>query len=175
MHPYPSPEQDCKVWVRSSAVTNSGTSKQITPLNMSYFASYLKKTYGSGMHVILPESGLSSKYGSTNQEDQQACAVAYSYYLAEFNSNRKKLEALFACLADEWTKDGCMVANWVFGNEGLYHADGKDTYTKPKKSADVFKYMDTKSYSSHVSSYMKKYLGTSWTSKIPGWNPSKFK
>lgn len=167
MHPYPSPEQDCKVWVRSSAVTNSGTSKQITPLNMSYFASYLKKTYGSGMHVILPESGLSSKYGSTNQEDQQACAVAYSYYLAEFNSNIDMYG-----YHREMDKSGETSGGWYMG---LYHADGKDTYTKPKKSADVFKYMDTKSYSSHVSSYMKKYLGTSWTSKIPGWNPSKFK
>ena len=167
MHPYPSPEQDCKVWVRSSAVTNSGTSKQITPLNMSYFASYLKKTYGSGIHVILPESGLSSKYGSTNQEDQQACAVAYSYYLAEFDSNIDMYG-----YHREMDKSGETAGGWYMG---LYHADGKDTYTKPKKSADVFKYMDTKSYSSHVSSYMKKYLGTSWTSKIPNWNPSKFK
>ncbi len=167
MHPYPSPEQDCKIWVRSSAVTNSGTSKQITPLNMSYFASYLKKTYGSGMHIILPESGLSSKYGSVNQEDQQACAVAYSYYLTEFNSNIDMYG-----YHREMDKSGETAGGWWMG---LYHADGKDTYTKPKKSADVFKYMDTKSYSSHVSSYMKKYLGTSWTSKIPNWNPSKFK
>ena len=167
MHPYPSPEQDCKIWVRSSAVTNSGTSKQITPLNMSYFASYLKKTYGSGIHIILPESGLSSKYGSVNQEDQQACAVAYSYYLTEFNSNIDMYG-----YHREMDKSGETSGGWYMG---LYHADGKDTYTKPKKSADVFKYMDTKSYSSHVSSYMKKYLGTSWTSKIPGWNPSKFK
>ena len=72
----------------------------------------------------------------------------------------------------EMDKSGETSGGWYMG---LYHADGKDTYTKPKKSADVFKYMDTKSYSSHVSSYMKKYLGTSWTSKIPGWNPSKFK
>ena len=167
MHPYPSPEQDCKIWVRSSAVTNSGTSKQITPLNMSYFASYLKKTYGSGIHIILPESGLSSKYGSVNQEDQQACAVAYSYYLTEFNSNIDMYG-----YHREMDKSGETAGGWWMG---LYHADGKDTYTKPKKSADVFKYMDTKSYSSHVSSYMKKYLGTSWTSKIPNWNPSKFK
>ncbi|MBR3169751.1 MAG: RICIN domain-containing protein [Lachnospiraceae bacterium] len=167
MHPYPSPEQDCKVWIRSSAVTNSGTSKQITPLNMSYFASYLKKTYGSGIHIILPESGLSSKYGSVNQEDQQACAVAYSYYLAEFNSNIDMYG-----YHREMDKSGETAGGWYMG---LYHADGRDTYGKPKKSADVFKYMDTKSYSSHVSSYMKKYLGTSWTSKIPNWNPSKFK
>ena len=167
MHPYPSPEQDCKIWVRSSAVTNSGTSKQITPLNMSYFASYLKKTYGNGIHIILPESGLSSKYGSVNQEDQQACAVAYSYYLTEFNSNIDMYG-----YHREMDKAGETAGGWWMG---LYHADGKETYNKPKKSADVFKYMDTKSYSSHVSSYMKKYLGTKWTSKIPGWNPSKFK
>ena len=167
MHPYPSPEQDCKIWVRSSAVTNSGTSKQITPLNMSYFASYLKKTYGNGIHIILPESGLSSKYGSVNQEAQQACAVAYSYYLAEFNSNIDMYG-----YHREMDKAGETSGGWWMG---LYHADGKETYAKPKKSADVFKYMDTRSYSSHVSSYMKKYLGTNWTSKIPGWNPSKFK
>lgn len=167
MHPYPSPEQDCKVWVRNSAVTDSGTSKQITPLNMRYFASYLKKTYGSGMHVIMSESGLSSKYGSVNQEEQQACALAYSYYLAEFDSNIDMYG-----YHREMDKSGETAGGWWLG---LYHADGKDTYTKPKKSADVFKYMDTKSYSSHVSSYMKKYLGSSWTSKIPNWNPSVFK
>ena len=72
----------------------------------------------------------------------------------------------------EMDKSGETAGGWYMG---LYHADGRDTYGKPKKSADVFKYMDTKSYSSHVSSYMKKYLGTSWTSKIPNWNPSKFK
>jgi hypothetical protein len=134
---------------------------------MSYFASYLKKTYGNGIHIILPESGLSSKYGSVNQEAQQACAVAYSYYLAEFNSNIDMYG-----YHREMDKAGETSGGWWMG---LYHADGKETYAKPKKSADVFKYMDTRSYSSHVSSYMKKYLGTNWTSKIPGWNPSKFK
>lgn len=167
MHPYPSPEQDCKIWVRSSYVTDSGTSKQITPLNMRYFASYIKKTYGSSTRIILPESGFSSKYGSTNQEDQQACAVAYGYYLSEFDSNID----MFG-YHREMDKSGETSGGWWMG---LYYADGKDTYTKPKKSADVFKYMDTKSYSSHVSSYMSKYLGSGWTSKIPNWNPSKFK
>ena len=105
--------------IRSSAVTNSGTSKQITPLNMSYFASYLKKTYGSGIHIILPESGLSSRYGSVNQEEQQACAVAYSYYLAEFNSNIDMYG-----YHREMDKAGETAGGWYMG---LYHADGKDT------------------------------------------------
>jgi hypothetical protein len=160
MHPYPSPEQDCKIWVRSSAVTNSGTSKQITPLNMSYFASYLKKTYGSGIHIILPESGLSSKYGSVNQEDQQACAVAYSYYLAEFNSNIDMYG-----YHREMDKSGETAGGWYMG---FYHADGRDTYGKPKKSADVFKYMDT-SLTEKVSKSSLKVIGArKWSDLISG-------
>lgn len=167
MHPYPSPEQDCKIWVRNNTVTNSGTSKQITPLNMRYFASYIKKTYGNDTHVIMSECGLSSKKGTVNQEDQQACAVAYAYYLAEFDKNID----LFS-YHREADQAGETNAGWWLG---LYSADGSGGFTKPKKAADVFRYMDTKSYSSHVSSYMSKYLGSSWTGKIPGWNASRFK
>ena len=161
MHPYPSPEQDCRIWNRVFTVEDSGAAQQITPLNSRFFSAYIKNTYGSNTRVIMSETGLSSVYNGTQMQGQQAAAVAFAYYLAEFDPNID----MFAIHRD-YDNSGETSAGWYLG---IYHAN-----RSAKPSADVFKYMDTKNWNSHVSHYMNSYLGSDWKSKIHGFNASFF-
>jgi hypothetical protein len=52
---------------------------------------------------------------------------------------------------------------------GIYHSNGS-----AKPSADVFKYMDTKNWNSHVSHYMNAHIGSNWKSQINGFNANFF-
>ena len=59
------------------------------------------------------------------------------------NSNRKRLEALFSCLADYWTKDGILVANWVFGNES--------------NNYQAYNFCGNRSYSQYIVDYCEQF------------------
>ncbi len=161
MHPYPSPEQDCRFWNRVFTIENSGASQQITMLNARYFASYIKNTYGSGTHIIMSETGLSSVYQGHNYEGQQAASVAFAYYLAEFDPNIDML-----AIHRDYDNSGETSGGWWLG---IYHSNGS-----AKPSADVFKYMDTKHWNSHVSHYMNAHIGSNWKSQINGFNANFF-
>ena len=88
MHPYPSPEMDCRFWNRTAFVTDSGSSGQITMANARAFAEYIKKTYGKSTHIIMSETGICAlDQDGTNRVNDQAAAVALAYYLTEFDSN----------------------------------------------------------------------------------------
>lgn len=162
MHPYPSPEQDCRFWNRAFTVTNSGDSQQITMLNARYFSSYIKKTYGSSTHVIMSETGLSSVYNGTHMQGQQAAAVAFAYYLAQFDPNTDMI-----AIHRDYDNSGETSGGWWLG---IYNSNGS-----PKQAVDVFKYMDTKNWNSHVSHYMNTYIGSNWKSQINGFDADFFK
>ena len=161
MHPYPSPEQDCRFWNRAFTVENSGASQQITMLNARYFSSYIKKTYGNSTHVIMSETGLSSVYNGKQQQGEQAASVAFAYYLAEFDPNIDML-----AIHRDYDNSGETSGGWWLG---IYNSNGS-----AKPSADVFKYMDTRSWSSHVNHYMNSYIGSDWKSKISGFDANFF-
>jgi hypothetical protein len=161
MHPYPSPEQDCRFWNRVFTIENSGSSQQITMLNARYFAAYIKSTYGSTTRVIMSETGLSSVYQGHNFEGQQAASVAFAYYLAEFDPNIDML-----AIHRDYDNSGETSGGWWLG---IYHSNGS-----AKPSADVFKYMDTKNWNSHVSHYMNAHIGSNWKSQINGFNANFF-
>ncbi|MDO4805347.1 MAG: DUF5722 domain-containing protein [Lachnospiraceae bacterium] len=162
MHPYPSPEQDCRFWNRAYTIKDSGSSQQITMSNARSFSSYIKKTYGSSTRIIMSETGLSSVYQGKQMQGQQAAAVAFAYYLAQFDSNID----MFAIHRDKDYVGETSGGWWL----GLYHSGGS-----PKPSADVFRYMDTKNWSGHVSNYMNTYIGSNWQSQIHGFNADFFK
>ena len=155
MHPYPAPEQDPRFWNRSWTVTNSGDTQQITMLNMSSWAVYLKMTYGTNIHIILNETGVSSTYNKVEMLNEQAAAVALTYYLIEFDKNLDTMD--YHRNIDD---PGETNTGWHLG---LYYkpAYGWD-YSRPKPSANVFRYMDSASWDSATSRYAPITGRASW-------------
>ena len=176
MHPYPSPEQDCRFWFRSDDVTNSGDSHQVTMLNASAWAAYIKMTYGSDVHICMSETGLSSIYTKDkvqhNYINEQAAAVAYAYYIAEFDKNIDSIDIhRYQDDANE------MKGGWHLG---LLYTNGAE-----KPSANVFRNMDTKNWKSVTAPYIglvrknstSSYAGptiSDWSEVVSGFNGSRW-
>ena len=163
LHPYPSPEQDARFWNRSRLVSFSGSSQQYTMLNIGYIAKYIKETYGKGVHIILPETGYSSVYQGTNMEAAQAAAIAYSYYIAEFDSRIDMIG-----IHREMNDRGEAAAGF---SQGIF----RYSFNDPKPAADVFKYMDTPSWKAHTQKYLR-YINraSSWKSLVSRFSAGRF-
>ncbi len=167
MHPYPAPEQDPRFWNRSWTVTNSGDTQQITMLNLSSWAVYLKMTYGTDIHIILNETGLSSTYNGTEMLNEQAAALALTYYIAEFDSNIDTMEYHRNIDDPGETSEG-----WHLGL--YYKPPGGWDYSRPKPSANVFRYMDSASWDSATRGYVSLTGRSSWRAWVPGFDPARF-
>ncbi len=157
MHPYPSPEKDCRIWQSSFYVTNSGNTGQVTMANAKAFAEYLKKTYGRSVRIIMSETGLCAVDGNgVKREEDQAAAVALAYYLTEFDANIDMIG-----IHREMDELG---SEWLLG---LYEYDN---YTFAKSSerpaVQVFKYMDTRQWEKYVGKYIKRTDAKDWPSLV---------
>ena len=162
LHPYPSPEQDPRVWNRSSLVSDSALTQQYVPLNMAYVASYIKKTYGSNVHIILPETGINSLYNGKDMQAEQAAGIAYAYYLTEFNPDIDMIG-----IHREKDDPGENAAGFRLGIYG-------SSFDAPKKAVQVFKYMDTGSWKRYTADALKTVGISSWKQAIPGFAESRF-
>ncbi len=163
LHPYPSPELDPRFWNRSRLATDSGTPEQYTMLNMRKLSKWIKNIYGKSVHIILPETGISSYYQGREMESEQAAAVAYAYYLAEFDPNIDMI-AIHREKSDPSEEA-----------QGFHVSLYRSSFSNPKKSAKVFRYMDTKKYKTYASPYLK-YINSasSWSSIVKGFSPARF-
>ncbi|MBR7016104.1 MAG: RICIN domain-containing protein [Lachnospiraceae bacterium] len=161
MHPYPSPEQDTRIWNRVNLVQDTGTTGQVTMLNAPAWCAYIKLTYGSDVHICMTETGFSSIYNGRDQRNEQAAAIAYGYYITEFC---KDID-LFGVhrIRDE---SGETAGGWYLGIQG-------------KPSQNVFTNMDTRNWQSATApyiSYVKKNgrsIG-SWSEVVSGFNGSRW-
>ena len=163
LHPYPSPEQDPRFWNRSRLVTDAADSQQYTMLNIGYIASYIKKTYGKDVHIILPETGYSSVYGGADMQESQAAAIAYSYYLTEFN-NQIDMIGIHRELDDPGEVAGGFSLG-IFGS----------SFSSPKKAANVFRYMDTSSWKKYTTAYLRYINNASgWNALVKGFSAARF-
>ena len=163
MHPYPSPEQDCRIWNRNSRmVTDSGNTMQVTMLNAPAWCAYLKLTYGSDIHICMTETGFSSVYNGADQRNEQAAAIAYGYYITEFCSSID-LYGIHRIRDERGETDG----GWYLGVWG-------------KPSQNVFTNMDTKNWQSATApfiSLVKNSSGksiSSWSEVVSGFNGSRW-
>lgn len=166
-HAYPSPLTNPRFWKNSNGLSqNSADSPVISIYNIKVLTDYVKKHYGSGTRIILSEQGFTSAqpYG----EKVQAAAMAYSYYLAEFNP---MIDAFILSrhvdnIAE--TKDGLNLGLWT-------NTPGQVEEAYQKKYAwDVYKYMDTPS-STQATKFALKIIGTSsWKKIIPKYKANKF-
>lgn len=163
LHPYPSPEQDPRFWIRSRLVSDAADTQQYTMYNMDVMASYLKNTYGKNVHIILPETGINSKYQGREMQEYQAASIAYSYYLTEFNPDIDMI-GIHREMDDP---SEAVIGFYV----GLYGS----SFRSPKMASKVFKYMDTKRWNRYTQKYLK-YIrkGATWRSLVKGFYAGRF-
>lgn len=157
MHPYPSPEMDCRFWKRSFYVTDSGYTQQVTMANAKAFCAYIKATYGQDVHIIMSETGICAydQYG-TEYLEEQAAAVALAYYLAEFDPNIDMIG-----FHREMDEAG---SAWRLG---LYEYDGyRFLEESARPAATVFRYMDTPERQVYVDSYAKTAGYEDWPAAV---------
>lgn len=167
-HAYPSPLTDPRFWENANGQSqNNENSPVISISNISVLTKYVKKHYGKKTRIILSEQGFTSAapYG----EKTQAAAIAYAYYLTEFNSMIDSLILSRHIDNIAETKDRLNLGLWS-------NKPGQIEEAYHKKYAwKVFKYMDTPS-STSVTKFALKIIGTkSWKKIVPGYKANKFK
>jgi len=132
-HPYSAPLTQTAFWNNNSKTTNSVSTKYISMKNLSVLTDYagtLEKKYGmenGQIRVILAEQGWTSSGGN---QYNQAKAIAWAYYIAEFNSRVDSFIIRAEIDDRDETKNGLYL--------GL-----KNLNETKKTSYYVYKYMDT--------------------------------
>lgn len=167
-HAYPSPLTDPRFWKNANGLSqNNENSPIISISNISVLTKYIKKHYGKSTRIILSEQGFTS--ASPYGEKTQAAAMAYAYYLVEFNSMIDSfiLSRHVDNIAE--TRDRLNLGLWT-------NTPGQVEQAYKKKYAwKVYKYMDTPS-STNVTKFALKIIGTSsWKKIIPNYKAKKFK
>lgn len=167
-HAYPSPLTDPRFWENTNGQSqNNENSPVISISNISVLTKYVKKHYGKKTRIILSEQGFTSAapYG----EKTQASAIAYAYYLTEFNSMIDSLILSRHVDNIAETKDRLNLGLWS-------NQPGQIEEAYQKKYAwKVYKYMDTPS-STSVTKFALKIIGAkSWKKIVPGYKANKFK
>ena len=163
-HPYSDPLGSTNFWGNTSSTSNSSNTKYISMRNINVLTNYLSQLesrYGKAsgsIRVILGEFGYSANAGNSSQEQYQAAALGYGYYIAMANS---RIDSYIIRAYQDAPEEGKLKL-------GL-----RATSDVAKESYQVYKYLDT----SQSESYMNKYLGTvglnSW-SEISGFDASAF-
>ena len=162
LHPYPSPEQDPRCWNLSNLASMSAATQQYAPVNMSLVAAYIKKNYGNDVHIILPETGINSRYGGRDMQAEQAAGVAYAYYMTEFDPNIDMV-GIHREIDDPGEAGG-----------GFYLGLYSGSFSNPKKAASVFKYMDTRSWKKYTADCLSTIGISSWGAVIRNFSASRF-
>lgn len=141
IHPYPKPLTRTRFWTKE--YDKSEESKVVTPMNLSTLTSVLTKkefldTNNEVRSIGVTELGFSSR----EDEDAQAAAFAYCYYIIEDN------EYIDTFLLNRQHDDlGALESGLSLG---IYNYD----YSK-KKIADVFKNIDSKKGERYISEMLK--------------------
>lgn len=154
-HAYPVPLTSTAFW-NNTLATKGSDSRYVTLKNITVLTNFVKKKFGSKTRIILSEQGFSSTAG----EQTQAAAIAYGYYVAEFN---KYIDA-YIIRSD--------IDNEVESAQGLRmglrNIDGSH-----KLAYDVFKYMDTPDYKEHTAEALKALKKSNWKKLVKGFKDSK--
>lgn len=153
-HPYNIPLTSCKSWAPSQYINHTFNTPTISMQNIEVLVNYMNQPEyisptGECRSIMITELG----YTSTGGEQLQAAAIAYAYYKI---NNYEDIDGL---LLNRHTDDATEIA------QGL--ATGITTAGGGKKlSYDVYKYIDTPEWESHVE-FAKSIIGiTDWKSLI---------
>lgn len=167
-HPYPTPLTNANFWNTTSSAVNNN--QIITMKNLTYLTDYIKNNYGSEHRIILSESGFNSYVTSsgTHNETLQAAAIAYAYYLAEFND---MVDSFIVHRHVDHTAE--IEQNLYLGL--WYNVAGSEETRSTKKYAwTVYKYMDTSEYLNYTNGLLSTIGASSWSSIVPGFDSSRF-
>lgn len=164
-HPYSQPLKNAAFWKDGSNTTNSVNTSYISMKNIGVLTDYLsalESKYGktaNSIRVIIGEIGFSAVGGNASEEQLQAAALGYGYYIAMFN---KRIDAY---IIRAYVDAGKEVS------EGLYFGLRRnDSAQTAKQSYQVYKNLDT----GQSLALMNQYLGLigidSWESAVSGFN-----
>ena len=164
-HPYSvNPFAGAEFWKNTGKTTNKENTPYISMWNMNVLTDYLSRLetqYGKApgsIRVILGELGYSAEAGDGSQEEKQAAALGYGYYIAMANS---RIDSYIIRAYQDAREEGKLKLGLRTKNDVA------------KESYQVYKYLDT----SESLSYMDKYLSVvgldSWN-RIPGFDANAF-
>ena len=163
-HPYSDPLGSTNFWSNTSSTSNSSNTKYISMRNINVLTDYLSQLeskYGKAsgsIRVILGEFGYSANEGNTSQEQHQAAALGYGYYIAMANS---RIDSYIIRAYQDAPEEGKLKLGLRTKNDVA------------KESYQVYKYLDT----SESETYMNKYLsivGLNNWNQISGFDASVF-
>ena len=163
-HPYSDPLGSTNFWSNTSSTSNSSNTKYISMRNINVLTDYLSQLeskYGKAsgsIRVILGEFGYSANEGNTSQEQHQAAALGYGYYIAMANS---RIDSYIIRAYQDAPEEGKLKLGLRTKNDVA------------KESYQVYKYLDT----SESETYMNKYLsivGLNNWNQISGFDASAF-
>lgn len=149
-HAYSQPLTNTAFW-NGIGITNDENTDFITMKNLNVLTSYIKKKYGSSVRIHLSELG----YSSSGSQEEQAAAIAYSYYIAACNP-------MVDAITIRSYKDNPIEA-----------AQGLEMGIKGKEAFSVFKYMDTAKSEQYTKKYLKVIKADSWKGIVPGYKKSR--
>lgn len=168
-HPYPSPLTAPEFWKNTNgAISNSSNSACVNMGNISVLTNYVKNKFGSNTRIILSEQGFTSMKGSTEVQKAQAAAIAYAYYLAEFNDMIDAFILHRHIDHQEELNQGLALGLWT-RKPGTIETAGTKKYVW-----SVYKYVDTPQGEKKTAFAIPIIGKGSWKMIIPGYQPSRF-
>ena len=162
-HPYSHPLNRNDFWSDNGNTTASWNTPYISMKNINVLTDYLgniESSYGKpggSIRVILGEIGFSAVKGNSGQENGQAAALGYGYYIALFNS---RIDAYIARAYQDDPAEEQMGLYFGLRNRG----------DEKKVSYDVYKRLDTTESLAYMNPYLPYIQLSSWESAIPGFN-----
>lgn len=169
-HPYPAPLEDPAFWTNSKQlVSDSINTSCISMGNLNILTNYVKMHWGSKTRVILSEQGFTSSRYGVQVEELQAAAMAYAYYLAEFNN---MVDAFILHRhVDHQTEQAIGLSLGLWTNDG---GTVPATAGKKKYAWNVFKNMDTSKGAAATKFALTRIGAPSWKSVVPGYTTARF-
>lgn len=162
-HPYSIPMTEPEFWDddQSGLITYDANSPVVNLKNLNVLTDYmqngnLRRADGQVRHIILSEQGFTSKSLTRGENDDlQAAAIAYAYYIADSNPYIDAFIMSRQVDAPAETKDSLLF--------GLWHCDesrpNEIVATTRKKSWSVYKYIDDKKRTLETTEFAKQILG----------------
>ena len=168
-HPYPSPLTAPEFWKNTNgAISNSSNSACVNMGNISVLTNYVKSKFGSSTRIILSEQGFTSMRGTVDAQKEQAAAIAYAYYLAEFNDMIDAFILHRHIDHQEELNQGLALGLWS-RKSGTIETAGTKKY-----AWSVYKYVDTPQGEKKTAFAIPIIGKGSWNMIIPGYHTSRF-
>lgn len=171
-HPYSIPLTEPEFWDddQTGLITYDANSPVVNLKNLDVLTDYMqnanmRRADGQVRHIILSEQGFTSKSATRGENDDlQAAAIAYAYYIADSNPYIDAFIMSRQVDAPMETKDSLMF--------GLWHCDESKPNdivpTMRKKSWSIYKYIDNKKSTLETTEFAKEILGIQkWSDVIP--------